>query len=77
MIYLRMKQKVIKEFKTYSRMKNIVTELISISYFESALSKTDLDHYIFSHFVNDDIKNVATFEDLYNFLHDHYFLKLI
>lgn len=70
-----MKQKLIKDFETYTRMKNIATKSISSSCLKFALSKTS-KNIVFNHFMNDDIKDADSFKDLLNFLHHYYFSRL-
>ena len=72
--YLKMNQRIIEESKIYSRLENIVTELISISDAESPL--TNVFNNFFDHFVNDDVKEARTFEKMFQFLHEHYFFRL-
>ena len=73
--YLRMKQKVTKDFKTYFKFKNIVIDLIFS--FDSELSLSNAMKYIFfNHFVNDDCDEANTVKKFLNFLHHYYFLRL-
>lgn len=53
-------------------MKDITIDFISSLHAESVLLKV-MSKTIFNHFVNDDIKEAASFKNLFEFLYNHYF----
>ena len=72
-----MKQNTTKKSETYFQLKNIVTNNISKSNSKFALSNVNFEHSIFNHFIDDDVKKFDILQTLINFLHIHYFSKLI
>lgn len=68
-----MKQELIKDFKTYTRMKDITIKLISSLHLKLILLKIS-KIIIFNHFVNDDIKETTSFNNFFDFLYYYYFL---
>lgn len=74
--YLKMSQDLIEDSETYIRLKNIITKKISKSNSESSLNAI-FENTMFAHFMNDDVKEANTFEALIDFLHKHYFSRLL
>ena len=72
--YLRMGQGITGGPGTYSRLKDIVTGPIPTPDAEPPL--TDASSSFFDHFVDDDVGGARTFEDMFQFLHEHYFPRL-
>ncbi|RDW59800.1 hypothetical protein BP6252_12887 [Coleophoma cylindrospora] len=61
---------------TYARLKDTVTGPIPEPQSEEALQDCNPGHTCFSHFVDDDYGAADTFENLLDFLHDHYFPRV-
>ena len=75
--YLKMEQNTTKESETYFQLKNTVTGSISKSNSESVLSNVNSEHSVFNHFIDDDVKKSDILSTLINFLHTHYFPRLV
>ena len=76
MCYLRMGQGLTGSPGTYARLKDIATGDIPEPNPEPALSDVS-SNTTFNHFVDDDIGGADTFEELVEFLHNHYFPRLL
>ena len=71
-----MRQKLTERFNIYIKFKDITTEFILIFQKKLTLLKT-ISKFVFTYFVNDNIKETKSFETLFQFLHNHYFFRLI
>lgn len=74
--YLCIRQELTKDYNTYLKIKNVVTESIFKSDSESVLLMTSFNNTVFHHFINDDISDTIIFNKFFIFLHHHYFLHL-
>ena len=74
--YLRMGQGLTGACGTYARLKDIVTGPIPKPNPEPDLNRAS-ERVAFSHFVDDDAGGADTFEELLEFLHKHYFPRLV
>lgn len=73
--YLRMGQGLTGSPGTYTHMKDIATGPIPEPDPEPALPRAS-PGVVFEHFVDDDLGGGKTFQDLFNFMHHHYFPRL-
>ena len=74
--YLRMGQGCTGGPGTYTQLKDITTGYIPSPNEEPPLAEVMKGRATFDHFVDDDIGGAATFDDMIEFLHNHYFPRL-
>ena len=69
-----MRQELTEASETYAQLKDLVTSEISEPDSELTLENVNSERTMFAHFVNNDVDEVNTFENLLIFFHNHYFL---
>ena len=69
-----MRQGLTEALRTYAQLKDLVMSEIPEPDSELTFENINSERTMFAHFVNNDVDEADTFENLLIFLHNHYFL---